>query len=39
MNVNVWDVHSDIRSLIKSGAQVEAARLSDPGAPLADIAP
>jgi 3-phenylpropionate/trans-cinnamate dioxygenase ferredoxin reductase component len=38
MNVNVWDVHSDIRALIKSGAQVDAARLADPAVPLADAA-
>ena len=38
MNVNVWDVHPDIRALIKSGAQVDAGRLADPAAPLAEVA-
>lgn len=37
MNVNVWDVHSDIRALIKSGKPVERARLADPSLPLADL--
>lgn len=37
MNVNVWDVHSDIRALIKSGAQVEPTKLADPAVPLADV--
>lgn len=36
MNVNVWDVHSDIRALIKSGARVDIAKLTDPAVPIAD---
>ena len=36
MNVNVWDVHSDIRALIKSGAPVDVAKLTDPAVPIAD---
>jgi 3-phenylpropionate/trans-cinnamate dioxygenase ferredoxin reductase component len=36
MNVNVWDVHSDIRALIKSRALVDVAKLIDPGVPIAD---
>jgi 3-phenylpropionate/trans-cinnamate dioxygenase ferredoxin reductase subunit len=39
MNVNVWDVHSDIRALIKSGAPVDIAKLTDPGVPIAAAAP
>ncbi len=38
MNVNVWDVHPAIRSLIKSGAEVDPARLADPAVSLADVA-
>jgi 3-phenylpropionate/trans-cinnamate dioxygenase ferredoxin reductase subunit len=38
MNVNIWDVHSDIRQLIKSRAHVDPKRLADPGTPLADTA-
>jgi 3-phenylpropionate/trans-cinnamate dioxygenase ferredoxin reductase subunit len=37
MNVNVWDVHSTIRALIKAGAPVDVEKLSDPSVPLADI--
>jgi 3-phenylpropionate/trans-cinnamate dioxygenase ferredoxin reductase subunit len=37
MNVNVWDVHSDIRAIIKSGQRVDRARLADPSTALADI--
>ena len=36
MNVNLWDVHSDIRALIKSGAPVDVAKLTDPAVPIAD---
>ncbi len=37
MNVNVWDVHSHIRAIIKSGKPIDRARLSDPSTPLADL--
>jgi 3-phenylpropionate/trans-cinnamate dioxygenase ferredoxin reductase subunit len=37
MNVNVWDVHSGIRALIKSGAQVDVKRLADPDIALGDL--
>ncbi|GLZ04261.1 ferredoxin [Actinomadura sp. NBRC 104412] len=37
MNVNVWDVTSDIQALIKAGERVDAARLADPKVPLADL--
>jgi 3-phenylpropionate/trans-cinnamate dioxygenase ferredoxin reductase subunit len=37
MNVNVWDVTSDIQALIRSGARVDTARLADPRVPLAEI--
>jgi 3-phenylpropionate/trans-cinnamate dioxygenase ferredoxin reductase component len=40
MNVNVWDVHDDIRVLIGAGYQgkaVDAARLADPAVPLGGI--
>lgn len=37
MNVNVWDVHSHIRSIIKSGKPVERDRLADPATALADL--
>jgi 3-phenylpropionate/trans-cinnamate dioxygenase ferredoxin reductase component len=39
MNVNVWDVHSGIRALIKSGATVDIAKLTDPRAPIAEAVP
>ena len=39
MNVNVWDVHSDIRALIKSRAQVDRAKLADPAVALTEVAP
>jgi 3-phenylpropionate/trans-cinnamate dioxygenase ferredoxin reductase subunit len=38
MNVNVWDVHSDIRALIKAGKPVDRDHLADPARPLADLA-
>ncbi|WUH96657.1 FAD-dependent oxidoreductase [Spirillospora sp. NBC_00431] len=38
MNVNVWDVTSDVQALIRSGRPVDAARLADPGVPLAELA-
>jgi 3-phenylpropionate/trans-cinnamate dioxygenase ferredoxin reductase subunit len=34
MNVNVWDVNDDIQALIRSGKQVDPARLTDPDVPL-----
>ena len=40
MNVNVWDVTGDIQALIRAGyagAQVDPARLADPGVPLAEV--
>ncbi len=37
MNVNIWDVNDDIQDLIRSGAQVDVARLADPGIPLIDV--
>jgi 3-phenylpropionate/trans-cinnamate dioxygenase ferredoxin reductase component len=38
MNVNVWDVHSDIRSLIKSGTPVDTTQLADPAVQLSNVA-
>jgi 3-phenylpropionate/trans-cinnamate dioxygenase ferredoxin reductase subunit len=40
MNVNVWDVTGDIQALIRAGyagTPVDAARLADPGVPLAEV--
>ena len=37
MNVNVWDVTGDIQSLIRSGRQLDPARLTDPAIPLSDV--
>jgi NADPH-dependent 2,4-dienoyl-CoA reductase/sulfur reductase-like enzyme len=37
MNVNVWDVNDDIQELIRSGAEVDPARLADPGVGLSDL--
>jgi 3-phenylpropionate/trans-cinnamate dioxygenase ferredoxin reductase subunit len=37
MNVNVWDVNDDIQALIRARRPVDAARLSDPAVPLADL--
>jgi NADPH-dependent 2,4-dienoyl-CoA reductase/sulfur reductase-like enzyme len=37
MNVNVWDVSDDIQALIRSGKQVDPARLTDPGVPLTEV--
>jgi 3-phenylpropionate/trans-cinnamate dioxygenase ferredoxin reductase subunit len=39
MNVNVWDVTEPIQALIRSRAEVDRARLADPGTPLADLLP
>lgn len=38
MNVNVWDVQSDIRALIQSRRRVDVRRLADPDISLADSA-
>jgi len=38
MNVNIWDVHSDIRALLKAQARVDEHRLADPAVPLPDVA-
>ena len=38
MNVNVWDVTDDIQALIRSGKQVDLARLRDPDVELASLA-
>jgi 3-phenylpropionate/trans-cinnamate dioxygenase ferredoxin reductase component len=40
MNVNVWDVTDDIQALVRAGyagTPVDAARLADPGVPLAEV--
>jgi len=37
MNVNVWDVTADIQSLIRSGRQLDPARLTNPAIPLSDV--
>lgn len=40
MNVNVWDVHDDIRALVAagySGKAVDLMKLADPQAPLGDV--
>jgi NADPH-dependent 2,4-dienoyl-CoA reductase/sulfur reductase-like enzyme len=34
INVNVWDVNSDIQSLIRSARVIDPARLSDPAIPI-----
>jgi len=38
MNVNVWDVVDPIKAIIRSGATVDPARLSDPDVPLETLA-
>jgi 3-phenylpropionate/trans-cinnamate dioxygenase ferredoxin reductase component len=38
MNVNVWDVNDDIQALIRAGAPVDVARLTDPDVPLGELA-
>jgi 3-phenylpropionate/trans-cinnamate dioxygenase ferredoxin reductase subunit len=38
MNVNVWDVTDDIQALIRSRAQVDVARLTDPDVPVKELA-
>jgi 3-phenylpropionate/trans-cinnamate dioxygenase ferredoxin reductase subunit len=37
MNVNVWDVTGDIQNLIRSGRQLDPARLTDPAIPLSEV--
>jgi 3-phenylpropionate/trans-cinnamate dioxygenase ferredoxin reductase subunit len=37
MNVNVWDVASDIQSLIRSARPLDTARLANPDIPLAEV--
>ena len=38
MNANVWDVTGALQALIRSGAHVDPARLTDPTVALADLA-
>jgi 3-phenylpropionate/trans-cinnamate dioxygenase ferredoxin reductase subunit len=38
MNVNVWDVTDDIQELIRSRAEVDVERLTDPDLPLDQVA-
>ncbi len=37
MNVNVWDVNEDVQDLIRRGAEVDTAKLADPGVPLDQV--
>ncbi|MDT5348471.1 MAG: 3-phenylpropionate/trans-cinnamate dioxygenase ferredoxin reductase component [Mycobacterium sp.] len=37
MNVNIWDVLDDVKALIRSKSPVDADKLADPQAPLADL--
>jgi 3-phenylpropionate/trans-cinnamate dioxygenase ferredoxin reductase subunit len=37
MNVNIWDVLDDVKALIRSRTPVDADKLADPQAPLADL--
>ncbi|HEX5495743.1 MAG TPA: FAD-dependent oxidoreductase [Mycobacteriales bacterium] len=37
MNVNVWDVSDEIQRIIRTGAQVDPAKLTDPNIPLTDL--
>jgi 3-phenylpropionate/trans-cinnamate dioxygenase ferredoxin reductase subunit len=39
MNVNVWDVTSDIQTLIRARHPVDPARLADPTTPLSELVP
>jgi 3-phenylpropionate/trans-cinnamate dioxygenase ferredoxin reductase component len=39
MNVNVWDVTTDIEKLIRGGMPVDLARLADPDVALTDLTP
>jgi len=38
MNVNVWDVTDDIQALIRSRAEVDLDRLTDPDVPITELA-
>ncbi len=37
MNVNIWDVHPQIRALIKNRTQVDVAKLADPAVSIAEV--
>jgi 3-phenylpropionate/trans-cinnamate dioxygenase ferredoxin reductase subunit len=37
MNVNVWDVLDDVKSLIRSKSVVDPDTLADPKAPLGEL--
>jgi 3-phenylpropionate/trans-cinnamate dioxygenase ferredoxin reductase subunit len=37
LNANIWDQGDDIKALIRSGANVDPDRLTDPSVPLADL--
>jgi 3-phenylpropionate/trans-cinnamate dioxygenase ferredoxin reductase subunit len=37
MNVNVWDVSDEIQRIIRTGAQVDVAKLADPNVPLTEL--
>jgi 3-phenylpropionate/trans-cinnamate dioxygenase ferredoxin reductase subunit len=37
MNVNIWDVNDQVQDLIRSGRQVDAAKLADPAVPLTEV--
>jgi 3-phenylpropionate/trans-cinnamate dioxygenase ferredoxin reductase subunit len=37
MNVNIWDVNDQVQGLIRSGKQVDVAKLVDPAVPMADL--
>jgi 3-phenylpropionate/trans-cinnamate dioxygenase ferredoxin reductase subunit len=37
MNVNVWDVTDALQELIRSGREVDPARLADPDVPIAEL--
>jgi 3-phenylpropionate/trans-cinnamate dioxygenase ferredoxin reductase subunit len=37
MNVNIWDVLDDIKSLIRSKRAVDLDKLADPHAPLGEL--
>jgi NADPH-dependent 2,4-dienoyl-CoA reductase/sulfur reductase-like enzyme len=37
MNVNVWDVNSDIQALIRSTRPIDVTRLADPAVPLPEV--
>lgn len=37
MNVNVWDVNEEVQRIIRSGAKIDEARLTDESVPLAEL--